>query len=120
MLKIKNHGELICVIKPCAPLKGNVIRELEKTTARILREGRVCIVLDLSRISRVDSSGLGCLLRLCKAAFDAGGGVNLSDVREQIQVMMELVRLNEIMAIYPDRWQAMEDFQYRFEVPLAV
>jgi anti-anti-sigma factor len=56
-------------------------------------------VLDLSGLTFVDSSGLGCLFRLQQRVADAGGILEAHGASPQVRGAMQLVQLNRVMAL---------------------
>jgi anti-anti-sigma factor len=83
--------------------------ELDVSTSGELREvlERVdvdvpAIVLDVSDLTFVDSTGIGCLFKLERRAADAGGMVVVRHPQPQIHRVMEMTQLNRIIAIVTD------------------
>ena len=56
-------------------------------------------VLDLTRLTFVDSSGLGCLFRLQQRVADAGGVLEAHGACPQVRGAIQLVQLNRVMAV---------------------
>ncbi|WP_259780615.1 STAS domain-containing protein [Aestuariispira ectoiniformans] len=57
------------------------------------------VVLDLSRIEFIDSSGMGMLLLAQERADETGKTVRVRGVHGQVQKMVELASLNEVLDI---------------------
>lgn len=68
---------------------------------RVLEGGSKAVVLDLSAVRFVDSSGLGALLAGHKNAGLKEGRFALSGVQERVQSMFELTRLHRVFEIHP-------------------
>jgi anti-sigma B factor antagonist len=66
---------------------------------RELSRGHSEFVFDLGRVERVDSAGLGVLVRCYKDARSRGGMMVLQDVPEPIERILEFTRLNTIFPI---------------------
>ena len=56
-------------------------------------------VLDLTGLTFVDSSGLGCLFRLQQRVADAGGVLEAHGACPQVRGAIQLVQLNRVMAL---------------------
>ena len=69
------------------------------------------IVLDLSRVRFVDSSGCGAILSCLKQATTAGGDLKLCQVTPRVRTTFELIRLHRICEICDTREQAVAAFQ---------
>ncbi len=64
--------------------------------------GHALLVLDMSRLEFVDSSGLSVLVSAIKSARRVGGEVVLCQLRPQVQALVELTRLHELFEIFVD------------------
>lgn len=67
------------------------------------------LVLDLSRVCFIDSSGLGVILGRYKRVAAAGGKVALTGAQPQVRRILELSGLLRIMREYPSPDEAVED-----------
>jgi anti-anti-sigma factor len=56
-------------------------------------------VIDLSRVTFIDSSGLGCLFRLQQRVADAGGIVTARGACPSVRRAIQMVQLNRSMAL---------------------
>lgn len=68
----------------------------------ILDGGRNRLVLDLSALKRIDSSGLSALLSVLKAARGAGGDVLLLRPSAAVVSVLRLTRLDQILEAFDD------------------
>ena len=57
------------------------------------------IVLDLNRITFIDSSGLGVFLFCLKRLNQKGGDLKLCNITKPVRVLFELVRLHQIIDV---------------------
>jgi anti-anti-sigma factor len=55
--------------------------------------------LDLADLSFVDSTGIGCLLKLHQRVADVGGMVVAHQPSPQLRRMMEVTQLNRLIAV---------------------
>lgn len=82
-------------------------QEFKDFIYRIFEEGSKSLVVDLSDVRFVDSSGLGALLAGHKNAGLKAGRFVLSSVQERVQSMFELTRLHRVFEIHPNVEQAL-------------
>jgi anti-sigma B factor antagonist len=82
--------------------------DLKKQLKRLAKRGRVYIVVDMSGVSFLDSSGLAALVSGLKAAREAGGTLKLAGVNEQARQVFEITRLDQVFELYPDRDAAVQ------------
>lgn len=83
---------------------GNVRESLHELVA----QGRTHLVLDLARVSFMDSSGLSVLLSARKSVAQKNGQVALLNPSAEARVLIELTRLHEVFDIFIDRDAAVE------------
>ena len=75
---------------------------LRRETRRLIAEGRADILLDLSRVRYVDSSGLGEVVAALAAARRVGGRVALLGLSPNVGEVFEVTRLVAVFDIYDD------------------
>lgn len=75
--------------------------ELKEYLQRLLENGTHVLVVDLSAVRFIDSSGLGALLSGYKNANLRQGSLVLSGLQPRVQSMFELTRLHRVFDIYP-------------------
>jgi anti-sigma B factor antagonist len=67
------------------------------------------VVLDMSALNFVDSSGLGALLSCLRAMNGKNGQLRLYGMTKPVRALFELVRMHRIFTIYNSREEALED-----------
>ena len=65
----------------------------------IKRTGAVNIALDFSRVSFMDSSGIGMIIGRYKTVSALGGAIIIFDASEQIKRLMEMSGLNSLVIV---------------------
>ncbi|KAB8335679.1 STAS domain-containing protein [Scytonema tolypothrichoides VB-61278] len=73
-----------------------------------IEEGPKHIILDLSQIDFVDSSGLGALVQLAKRAQNSGGTLQIVS-NARVTQTVKLVRLEKFLALQPSVDAALEN-----------
>ena len=73
-------------------------------------KGRARVVVDLSEVSFLDSSGLGALIRLLKH-LPADGNLALCGCRAPVLELLKLTRLDQILLAYPSCGDAIGSFR---------
>lgn len=76
-------------------------QEFKDYLLHLLDSGAKTLILDLSEVRFVDSSGLGALLSGHKNASLREGRFALSGVQARVQSMFELTRLHRVFEIHP-------------------
>jgi anti-sigma B factor antagonist len=88
---------------------------LDLTSARTFRaavtqaidNGTTKLVVDLSRATFIDSSGLGALLGAYRSAHDAHGELRLAAPLPQVHDILTLMRLDRVLPPYDTTDQAL-------------
>ena len=60
------------------------------------------LVVDLTAVPFIDSSGLAALVSGLKATRQAGGTLKLAGLNEQARTVFRLTRLERVFELYPD------------------
>lgn len=75
--------------------------------ARAVRTARHDLVLNLSGVTFVASSGIGLLLALAEEFQQAGASVRLAEVSPAADSVIRLLNLGEFLSIHPDERSAL-------------
>ncbi|HEY9614294.1 STAS domain-containing protein [Allocoleopsis sp.] len=81
-----------------------------KVVSKNIDEGPTHVVLDLSKIDFVDSSGLGALVQLVKKAQSAGGSLQIV-TNPRVTQTVKLVRLEKFLSLQPSVEEALENIE---------
>jgi anti-sigma B factor antagonist len=84
--------------------------ELKNAIAGLLDGGKAKVLVDLSEVDFMDSSGLSALISGYKAATAAGQSLRLAALRPQVRSIFELTRLHRVFEIYPSVEQGLAGF----------
>ena len=85
-------------------------REFKRDIAPLL-EANAKLVLDLSRLRFVDSSGLGAFISCLRKLNAKGGDLKLYGMSKQVRAVFELVRMHRVFDIVGTREDAVRAFQ---------
>lgn len=77
---------------------------------KCVEDGPRHVILDLSKIDFVDSSGLGALVQVAKKAQQAEGTLQIV-TNARVTQTVKLVRLEQFLALQPSVDQAIENVQ---------
>lgn len=90
-------GSGVVVIRPEGVLNMAAAPSLRSQLHDLVRRGNKRLVVDLSAVESVDSSGLGVLISGLKAARQAGGDLKVASPGDQAKMVMELCNLNKVL-----------------------
>lgn len=102
MMKITvTQKEDICVIH----LKGRIIYESENYVKseidKLFESGQKKLVLDLTELSYINSSGLGILINLLKKIRGQNGDLHLACLSKEISELFRITSLDHVFKIFP-------------------
>jgi len=75
---------------------------------KTIEEGQNRLLVNMSQVSYMDSSGFGTLLGVTKKIRPDGGSVNLIGCNEAIHRMLKITRLNTIFGLYDTEEEAIQ------------
>ncbi len=96
-------------------LDGNIIigesaDRVRNITRRLLAEGRRKILLNMVQVRWIDSRGIGELVSALVSVTRAGGQIKLLKVRENIEELLTVTRVDTIFDLYDDELAALNDY----------
>jgi len=98
----------IAVVRVAGRLEARAAQELRRRCSDLREEGRLKIVINLSGVSFVASSGIGTLLALTEESKESGGSVQLAALSQAVAAVVDLLNLTEFLAIFDTESKAME------------
>ena len=60
------------------------------------------LIVDLSRVTYIDSSGLAVLIEAMQDVEEHGGNFALAGLQETVRAIFEMARLDQVFRIFPD------------------
>jgi anti-sigma B factor antagonist len=82
----------------------------KKTVARLLEEGHTRLLVDLSGVRFLDSSGLGALVRAMTTSQSEGGQTKLVGAGPQVRKLLEMTKLDSVFEMYENLETAASSF----------
>lgn len=76
--------------------------QLRDKLKQLTEENRVNILLDMSAVSFLDSSGLATLVSGLKAARERGGWLKLAGLTPAVLQILKLTQLDRVLGNYPN------------------
>jgi anti-sigma B factor antagonist len=97
-------------------LDGRLILEegeipLRDSVDRLVAEGHNQIVLDLKRVTRLDSAGIGMLVSKYLTAFRKGGVVKLLHPTLRASELLHMTKLSTVFEIFESESDAVRSFK---------
>lgn len=99
----------VVVVRPEGRLNMVSAKRLRDQLCDLVDAGKIRLVVDLSGVGTVDSSGLGALITALKAARRSGGDLRIAAVGAQAASVLELTNLNQLLKTYPSAEDAFRE-----------
>ncbi len=102
---VEERGDVV-VVSPRGELDADSAGDFQNQVDELLKAGWRYFVVDLHKVSFVDSSGLSVLVRLYKRVRIGEGDVHLVQGPSNVMKILELTRLNRVFDIFPTAEEA--------------
>ncbi len=102
VIEEKNGDGAYGIVALSGRLNGASAPELKLRIKQIVDAGRAKLILDMSGIVFIDSSGLSALISGLKCAREAGGFFRLAALRDQAAAVIKLMMLDRVFDTYAD------------------
>ena len=103
-------GDVTVAAVPVEELDASNAGEFKRDVAPLL-EANTKLVLDLSRLRFVDSSGLGAFISCLRKLNAKGGELKLCGMSKQVRAVFELVRMHRVFDICATSEEAVGAFE---------
>jgi anti-sigma B factor antagonist len=112
-LKILTLDNLdIAVIEPHGTITGgNEIDELKVKARDLLDQGNRKLIIDLGKITYINSMGIGTLVHIYTSYQNAKGKIKLCNLGKSVQNIFVITKLSSVFDVLDTRESAIESFQ---------
>jgi anti-sigma B factor antagonist len=91
-------------------LKSDEMQQLQELLDQTSQQSDTKVIIDLSRVSRIDSSGLALLITWHARAIRNRGIVKLLNPSSKVRQMMRVTRLDSVLESYDSEQEALRSF----------
>ena len=92
---------------------GPECRQIEWLTAELIEQGERKIVFDLSRVSHLDSSGIGILVMCSGKVREAGAELRFAGSEGHVNSILKITDVGKILSLHATMVEALEGFGKR-------
>ncbi len=97
---IDERDDGVTVVSPAGRLTiGPALEELAEAVASAIRGDVPMVVMDLGRVTYVDSAALGEIVAARRRVLEAGGAFALARPRGKVRDLVELTRLGDLVTV---------------------
>ena len=101
----RNAGEALVVTPLEERLDARVATDFKERMAELIASGNTKIVLDLSKVEFIDSSGLGAIVSSLKR-MGGQGDLVVCGLQETTMTMFKLTRMDRVFQVFGNEQQA--------------
>ena len=87
-----------------------ILGEFANTITSLIGSGERKLLLDLSKVTYVDSATIGCLMDLYRQATAAGSQLRLAGVNKRVETMLTMTGAHNFLKMFPDEAGALQSF----------
>ena len=89
---------------------GEGTMAIRNKVREVLKEGGKKIILNLSDVNYIDSSGIGELVSTFTTVTNAGGQLKLLNLTKKIQELLAITKLLTVFSVYQSEQEAVASF----------
>ena len=108
-IALEKVGDVAVGTVPVEELDAGNAGEFKRDMAPLI-DANAKLVIDLSRLRFVDSSGLGAFISCLRKLNAKGGDLKLCGMSKQVRAVFELVRMHRVFDILDTRQDAVQAF----------
>lgn len=90
------------VFTPEGAIDLHVSPEIRNALLELIDQRPKRLIVDLSRVPYVDSSGIAVLILAMQSTAEYGGRFMLAGAQEAVRIILESARLDQYFKLYPD------------------
>ena len=87
-----------------------LLQDFSAAVAGLLAGGDRKLLIDLSKVTYVDSATIGCLMDLYRQTSAAGGVLRLAGVQKRVETMLTMTGAHNFLKMFPDEASAVQSF----------
>lgn len=99
-LDVEARDDTTAVLLPAGRLNLVSSPRLRAAVGDAVESGRTMVIVDLSGVDFIDSSGLGALVAGLKTARTAGGDLRLAAAPQQVLSVLRLTNLDRVLKLH--------------------
>jgi len=82
---------------------GNQLQDLESAVQELIRKNQNRIVVDMSKVSYLDSSAIGVLIACHSNLRSSGGQLRLAGVTARVNTVFKMTGVDKVLSLDPTR-----------------
>ena len=107
---VRNSGDVSIIDLPGRVTHGSGDFEMRETIQHLLDEGKKKFIVNLEKVTFMDSAGIGELVACHKRAVEKGGVIKILKANEKMLDLFAITKLIEIFDLFTDEKEALKSF----------
>ena len=100
----------VWVLTPKGRIDASCSAQIKDKVLSMIDDHKYRLLLDLSEVDFIDSSGLGTLVSCLNTMNKAGGALKLCSFQENPKQVFEMTRLDRVFEVFDYRGEALNSF----------
>src|SRR5262249_35010457 len=109
-LTTEQHGAIAIVRVAEARVMYPMLGDFSAAVTGLIDGPQPQILIDLSKVTYVDSATIGCLMDLYRQISGAGGQLKLAGVQKRVETMLTMTGAQNFIQLYADEASALKSF----------
>lgn len=110
-IEIRKENSTVLVKPLEKSIEAGNSRDFKNRITDLIDEGTASIVLNLSRVEFMDSSGLGSLISILKLLSTMNGKIVICEANDQVTRLFGLTRLNQVFQFFLSQEEALNSLK---------
>lgn len=107
-LESKISGDFICIKPLSQRIDATACSEFKEKIIHLINQGNNFLLLNLSQVEFVDSSGLGAMIFILKTLKETKGQIVICELNHAVKNLFTLTRMNNVFTVRPNEKEGLE------------
>ncbi|MEM9265377.1 MAG: STAS domain-containing protein [Cyanobacteria bacterium P01_F01_bin.13] len=90
-------------LEPAGILDGSTTNELKLQVTDLLHQGTDIVLLDMTQVTFMNSTGIGAMVAMLKIVRAKGKQIYLCGLTEQVKMIFELTKMDRVFKTFIDQ-----------------
>lgn len=108
-IRTREAGDVV-IIDTVGSIDAFLVTRIREEINTLLGQGKIRLVLDCSRISRINSTALGILVGRLRRARHMGGDIKIVGLLPDVRGIFEVTGAARVFRLFEDEASALADF----------
>ena len=102
MINIEKRDKIDIITFTVDKINALITDEIRDKINKVFENGNSKVIIDLSGVNYIDSSGFGCLLSIMKTARNNYGTLKFANPEPSVMQILQTLNLHTVFEIYDD------------------